>query len=135
FESAGPKMARQPKAVSMAELARTDVKTILPKQAVSAGPLIASVAAGSPLAPYMGQTIQPIATPVVFTGISQETLGLFSNDLTKAGLLPVGGVGGAAPITPLASFDDKTLTPGASVSVQLVRGDYSIAASGTVTFR
>src|SRR5215475_4434294 len=55
FESAGPKMARQPKAVSMAELARTDVKTILPKQAVSGGPLIASVAAGSPLAPYMGQ--------------------------------------------------------------------------------
>jgi len=49
--------------------------------------------------------------------------------------LPVAGVGGAAPITPLSSFDDKTLTPGTSVSVQLVRGDYSIAASGTVTFR
>ena len=32
-------------------------------------------------------------------------------------------------------FDATTLTPGTSVSVQLVRGDYSIAASGTVTFR
>jgi hypothetical protein len=135
FESAAPRVARQPKPVSMSELARTDVKAVLPKQRVSGGPLIASVAAGSPLAPYMGQTIQPIATPVVFTGISQETLALFSDDLTKAGLLPVAGVGGASPITPLSSFDDNTLTPGASVSVQLVRGDYSIAASGTVTFR
>jgi SpoIVB peptidase S55 len=135
FESATPRVARQPRAVSMAELARTDWKTVLPKPTVSGGPLIASVSAGSPLAPYMGQTIQPIATPVVFTGISQETLSIFSNDLTQAGLLPVAGVGGAAPITSLASYDEKTLTPGTSVSVQLVRGDYSIAASGTVTFR
>jgi len=119
----------------MAQLARADWKTVLPKQTVAGGPLIASVAAGSPLAPYIGQTIQPIATPVVFSGINQETLSVFSDELTKAGLLPVSGVGGASPITPLSSFDENTLTPGTSVSVQLVRGDYSIAASGTVTFR
>jgi len=135
FESRQPNVARQPRAVSMAQLARADWKTVLPKPAVAGGPLIASVAAGSPLAPYIGQTIQPIATPVVFTGISQEALSLFSDQLTKAGLLPVSGVGGASAITPLASFDANTLTPGTSVSVQLVRGDYSIAASGTVTFR
>ncbi|HXT62645.1 MAG TPA: SpoIVB peptidase S55 domain-containing protein [Pyrinomonadaceae bacterium] len=135
FESATPKAARQPRAVSMSELARADWKPVLPKPTVAGGPLIASVAAGSPLAPYMGQQIQPIATPVVFTGISQETLSLFSDQLTQAGLLPVSGVGGSSPITPLASFDENTLTPGTSVSVQLARGDYSIAASGTVTFR
>jgi hypothetical protein len=44
-------------------------------------------------------------------------------------------VGGAAPITPLASFDANTLLPGSSVTVQLARGDYSIAAAGTVTYR
>ncbi|HEV8589233.1 MAG TPA: SpoIVB peptidase S55 domain-containing protein [Pyrinomonadaceae bacterium] len=135
FESAAPRVARQPRAVSMNDLARAEWKPVLPKQTVSGGPLIASITAGSPLAPYMGLQIQPIATPVVFTGISQDSLSLFSNELTKAGLLPVSGVGGAAAITPLASFDDKTLAPGTSVSVQLVRGDYSIAASGTVTFR
>ena len=135
FESGQPRIARQPQATSMAQLSRTDWKPVLPKQTVAGGPLIASVAAGSPLAPYIGQTIQPIATPVVFTGISQETLSLFSNELSKAGLLPVSGVGGASPITPLASFDQNTLTPGTSVSVQLVRGDYSIAASGTTTLR
>ena len=135
FESATPRLARSPRAVSEKALASSEWKLSLPRPVISGGPLIASVAAGSPLAPYMGQQIQPIATPVVFSGITQESLALFSNELTKAGLLPVSGAGGAAEITPLAPFDDKTLAPGTSVSVQLVRGDYSIAASGTVTFR
>lgn len=135
FESGRPNIARRPHATSYAQLASTDWKPVMPKQAVGGGPLIASVAAGSPLAPFMGQQIQPIATPVVFTGINQESLSLFAADLTKSGLLPVSGVGGAAEITPMARYDAKTLTPGSSVSVQLVRGDYSIAASGTVTFR
>src|SRR5207248_5679856 len=68
-------------------------------------------------------------------GINQSTLSLFSADLTQAGLLPVSGVGGAGAATPLASFDARTLTPGTSVTVELARGDYSIAASGTVTYR
>ena len=96
---------------------------------------MAGVSVGSPLAPFLGQQIQPIATPLVFSGISQESLALFANDLTSRGLLPVAGVGSGAAITPLAPYNEKTLAPGTSVSVQLVRGDYSIAASGTVTTR
>jgi hypothetical protein len=135
FESGKPRTVRQPRTISYAELASTEWKPVMPKQPVGAGPLIAPVAAGSPLAPFMGQQIQPIATPVVFSGITQESLSLFAAELTRSGLLPVSGVGGAAEITPLARFDEKTLVPGTSVSVQLVRGDYSIAASGTTTFR
>src|SRR5213595_2653118 len=60
---------------------------------------------------------------------------MFAPQLMANGLLPVSGVGGSAGMTPLAKATEKTLTPGTSVSVQLVRGDYSIAASGTVTFR
>ena len=60
---------------------------------------------------------------------------MFAPQLIANGLLPVSGAGGAAAITPLGKATEKTLTPGTSVSVQLVRGDYSIAASGTVTFR
>src|SRR5437870_10374220 len=136
FESGvTPKTNEAPRAVSFSQLASAEWKPVLPKQPVSASPLIAAVSASSSLAPLMGQQIQPIATPVVFSGISQESLSLFANELTKGGLLPVSGVGGAAAITSLAPFDDKTLAPGTSVSVQLVRGDYSIAASGTVTFR
>ena len=123
------------RSVSFASLASADWKLSLPKQPVSSTQLIAPVATNSPMASLIGQTIQPIATPVVFSGISQETLNLFSAQLTQSGLLPVSGVGGAGPITPLESFDDNTLTPGASVSVELARGDYSIPASGTVTYR
>ena len=130
-----PKRNPEARAVSFAELASAEWKPRLPKPSFTSASLIAPVTAGSPLAPLMGQQIQQIATPVVFSGISQESLSLFSAELTKSGLLPVSGVGGSAAITPLEPFDARTLTPGTSVSVQLARGDYSIAASGTVTFR
>ena len=130
-----PKGTGEARAVSFREIASTEWKRPLPKPAFSPTSLIASVASGSPLVPLMGQQMQAIATPVVFSGIRAESLALFSSELSGAGLLPVSGVGGAAMITPLEPFDEKTLTPGDSVSAQLTRGDYSIAASGTVTFR
>jgi hypothetical protein len=127
--------AREPRAVSFAQLAGTDWKPMLPRPAITGAPLIASVASGSPLIPLLGQQMVPIATPVVFGGISQETLSQFSSQLMSNGLLPVAGVGGAAAISSLQPATEKTLLPGTSISVQLVRGDYSLAASGTVTLR
>jgi hypothetical protein len=136
FEQGNDKLKRtEARRVSFTELASAEWKPRLPKPAFTSASLIAPVTAGSPLVPLMGQQIQQIATPVVFGGISQESLSLFASELTRSGLLPVSGVGGSAAITPMEPFDEKTLTPGTSVSVQLTRGDYSIAASGTVTFR
>src|SRR5882672_6473818 len=126
---------KEPRAVSFAQLAATDWKATLPKPAVTSTSLIAPVSQGSPLLPLIGQQMTPIATPVVFGGISQESLAMFAPQLMANGLLPVSGAGGSANITPLGTANEKTLTPGTSISVQLVRGDYSIAASGTVTFR
>ena len=126
---------KEPRAVSFAQLASTEWKPTLPKPAIGSTSLIAPVSAGSPLMPLMGQQMTPIATPIVFGGISQESLAMFAPQLMANGLLPVSGAGGSAGMTPLAKANEKTLTPGTSVSVQLVRGDYSIAASGTVTFR
>lgn len=125
----------EPKSFSFTQLASTEWRPQLPMQPVTGAPLIAPVAAGSPLAQLMGQQMTPIATPVVFGGISQQALALYSQDLLAGGMLPVSGVGGSASITALSAADEKTLAPGTSVSVELVRGDYSIAASGTVTFR
>ncbi len=127
--------AREPRAVSFAQLASTDWKPNLPKQATASAALIAPVSSASPLAALMGQQVAPIATPVVFGGITQDALAAFSPQLVASGLLPVSGAGGAARITPLAKATEHTLLPGTSVSVQLVRGDYSVAAAGTVTFR
>ena len=129
------KRVTEPHSVSFAQLAATEWKPTYPKPAVSGAPLMATVSEGSPLMALMGQQIVPIATPLVFGGISQETLALFAPQLLANGLLPVSGVGGSAAITELGVATEKTLTPGTSLSVQLVRGDYSIAASGTVTFR
>ena len=126
---------KEPRAVSFTELASTDWKPVLPRQSVTSATLIAPVSQNSALLPLLGQQMTPIATPVVFGGISQEALSIYAPQLIANGLLPVSGAGGSAAITPLGKVTEKTLTPGTSVSVQLVRGDYSIAASGTVTFR
>ena len=127
--------AGEPRSFTFTELASADWKPRLPKPAVTGAPFVAPVAMNSPLIALLGQQLQPIATPVVFGGVSQEALAIYSPQLQANGLLPVSGVGGAAAITRLAPVTEKTLAPGTSVSVQLVRGDYSIAASGTVTFR
>jgi len=126
---------KEPRAVSFSQLASTEWQPTLPKPAVSSVSLFAPVAADSPLMPLLGQQMTPIATPLVFSGISQESLSKFAPQLIAGGLLPVSGAGGSAAITPLASSDEKTFPVGSSISVQLVRGDYSLAAAGTVTLR
>ena len=126
---------KEPRAVSFAQLVGTDWKPNLPKPAVSSVSLLAPVSAGSPLMPLLGQQMAPIATPLVFSGITQESLSMFAPQLMANGLLPVSGAGGSAPITPLAEVTEKTFPAGSSISVQLVRGDYSLAAAGTVTMR
>ena len=129
------KRPSEPRPVSFAQLASNEWKPTLPKQMVGATSVLAPASQGSLMFPVIGQQMTPIATPMVFSGISQESLSLFAPQLMANGLLPVSGAGGSAGITPLGKATEKTLTPGTSVSVQLVRGDYSIAASGTVTFR
>jgi hypothetical protein len=125
------KRTSQPRAVSFAELASTEWKPNFPRAAGAAN----SGLAVSSISSIAGQTFQPIATPLTFSGFSQETLNYFTPQLMSAGLMPVAAVGGAAKMTPMAKYNDKTLQGGTSVSMQLTRGDYSLAAAGTVTFR
>lgn len=105
------------------------------------GPALASSQVGAraatnvALTPYVGQTITPIATPVTFSGVSQNVLDTFAGDLRKIGIQPVAGVGGGSSLGPMVPFNGDTLGGGASVSVQLVRGDFTIDAAGTVTYR
>ena len=126
---------KEPRVVSFSQLAGTDWKPNLPKPAVSSVSLLAPVSAGSPLMPLLGQQMTPIATPLVFSGISQDSLSVFAPQLVANGLLPVSGAGGSAAITPMGEVTENTFPPGSSISVQLVRGDYSLAAAGTVTLR
>lgn len=133
-KNAAPK-ASSPRAVSFAELASTDWKTTFPRNSAFSSGLLAGGNLNSPVSTVMGQSFQPIATPMSFNGFSKETLEAFTPQLMSVGLMPVSAAGGAAPITPMKDFNENTLQGGASVSMQLVRGDVSIAAAGTVTFR
>ncbi|MGI8494155.1 MAG: hypothetical protein ACR2L1_02425 [Pyrinomonadaceae bacterium] len=119
-----------PRTVSFGELASVEWKPNMPRFSATS-----SILADSSVPAAVGQSFQPIATPMSFSGFSQETLNLFAPQLASFGLMPVSAVGGAAKITPIKKADDNTLKGGASVSMQLVRGDYSMAAAGTVTYR
>ncbi len=132
----GPKMtAAEPKAISFSELASTSWTVNFPKNPAASSGLLAGVSNNSLLMAVAGQSFQPIATPMTFTGFSQQTLNLFTPQLLEAGLIPVSAVGGSAPISSMKKADATTLVGGDSVSMQLTRGDYSLAAAGTVTWR
>lgn len=99
------------------------------------GQVGARAASNVALTPYVGQTIIPIATPVTFSGVSQNVLDTFAGDLRKIGVQPIAGLGGGSSLGPMVPFNGDTLAGGSSVSVQLVRGDFTIDAAGTVTYR
>ncbi|MEZ5346166.1 MAG: hypothetical protein R2681_11505 [Pyrinomonadaceae bacterium] len=88
-----------------------------------------------PVQALAGQTFQPIATPMTFSGFSQETLNQFAPQLMSAGLMPVSALGGPSKIGGMKKADENTLLGGDSVVMQLTRGDYSLSAAGTVTLR
>ncbi len=127
-------VASEPRSISFAEMASTNWTSNLPKSPAGQG-LLSGISNNSLLMAVAGQSFQPIATPVTFTGFSQATLNVFAPQLLEAGLLPVSAVGGSAAMTPLKKADETTLVGGDSVSMQLTRGDYSLAAAGTVTWR
>ncbi len=102
---------------------------------VSRTTLASGFSSDSHLMAVAGQTLMPIATPVTFSGILQQTIDGMAPELTKAGILPVAAAGGSGPIKPMKEFTDTTLLGGDSVVVQLARGDVQIAAAGTVTLR
>lgn len=137
FEQKGSvtQKADNPRAVSFKELASTEWKPVFPRNATVVSSVLTGADGQQQLNSLAGQTFMPIATPVSFSGFSQEILNRFAPQLMSVGLLPVSAAGGSSNISPMKKIDDKTLLGGSSVSMHLTRGDFSMAASGTVTFR
>jgi hypothetical protein len=76
--------------------------------------------------------LEEIATPVSFNGFTQATLEHFGPALRSLGLDPRQGIsGGGKPGDQLG--DPKKLEPGSMISVDLLAGDMSAGADGTVT--
>ena len=80
-----------------------------------------------------GETrLEEIATPVAFSGFTASTLDHFAPQLRSLGLDPRQGIsGGGSPGERLG--DPRKLEPGSMISVQLVSGDLSVGADGTIT--
>lgn len=72
-----------------------------------------------------------VATPVSFSGFTGRAIEHFAAEWRKLGMEPLQGVGGQASANG-RSVPSK-LEPGSMISVQLLTGDLSIGADGTVT--
>ncbi|MCC6537056.1 MAG: hypothetical protein IT162_05870 [Bryobacterales bacterium] len=74
-----------------------------------------------------------VATPLSLGGFSAGTLSRFAPQLRALGLEPMQGSLGTGAATQTNARSAAPLEPGSMISVQLVTGDLSVAADGTVT--
>jgi hypothetical protein len=73
--------------------------------------------------------LNPIETPLVFNGFSNDTLQRYASQFAAAGIVPVMGIGSASD-----RKQPEPIEAGSAVSAVLVRGDMDIAATCTVTY-
>ena len=125
----------EPRSFSFGEIVSSNTGIDLSGFAVQDSARVSGMSPNSMLMSVAGQSFRPIATPITFSGFSQATLDRFSPQLLQAGLIPVATTGGSSAITPMKKAGPTTLVGGRSVSMHLARGDYGLAASGTVTMR
>lgn len=88
-------------------------------------------------------SLKEIFTPLALSGFSESTVQAFAAQFHRLGLEPQLGVGGGSPISQLNPVDTSskvttspnvgTVLPGSMISVQLLSGDMTISADGTVT--
>ena len=75
-------------------------------------------------------TVQPIETPLVFSGFSPEAIKLWQDNLPASGLTATSGIGGGSS----NQAQPDPIVPGSAISAVLVRGDLDISATCTVTY-
>lgn len=74
-----------------------------------------------------------VATPVSFGGFTRTTVEQFAPQLRALGLEPRQGISAGGKVDPRMG-PPSALKPGSMISVQLMAGDMSIGADGTVTY-
>jgi hypothetical protein len=79
-----------------------------------------------------GARLVDIATPIAFNGFTRTTIDQFAPQLRALGLEPMQGLSGGGRVgTRLGN--PASLKPGSMISVELMTGDLSVGADGTVT--
>lgn len=79
-----------------------------------------------------GQRLIEIGIPLALSGFTRRTLEQFGPDLRALGLEPLEAVASGSR-TPARYGNPADLKPGSMISVQLLAGDMSVGADGTVT--
>jgi len=100
---------------------------LLPQSLLSGSPFSTSATAPS------AASMTPIQTPLFVAGATPAALQQFAPFFSTFGFTPVQGGGGGSAQNNLAASTPSKLEPGSSVNVELIRGDMSWSANGTVT--
>jgi hypothetical protein len=96
-----------------------------PAHALVLGPAAIDVSA------RLGALLQPIAVPIVTSGLASDVLAPVASAFAERGWVPQSGPApGPAADEPTAR---RTLQPGDAVGVSLMSGDFVLGATGTVT--
>jgi hypothetical protein len=74
--------------------------------------------------------IEPIATPLVFSGFDRRLIDHFADLFKRNNFIPITGGAAIAPSASSIEFE-----PGAALACVLMRGDMSVSATGTLTYR
>jgi len=88
---------------------------------------------GVPSGPAGEARMVDIATPISFGGFSRATLEAFAPQLRALGLEPRQGITAGGTVEP-GMGNAADLKPGSMISVELMAGDLSVGADGTVTY-
>ncbi len=90
-------------------------------------------AAGIPTAEagQLGTLLRPIATPLILNGFVPEIHKLWSTAFDQSGFVTM--IGGTSSGSATQSTETATLEPGDPIGAILMRGDLTIAGTGTVT--
>ncbi|MXZ73050.1 MAG: hypothetical protein F4Z04_16320 [Acidobacteria bacterium] len=80
----------------------------------------------------LGTQLRPIATPVLLSGFVPEVIDLWANAFDGSGFVTTIG-GAAAGAATQSGGDGARLEPGDAVGATLMRGDFAMTGTGTVT--
>lgn len=81
----------------------------------------------------IGTLMRPIATPLVMAGIDAQLASTLSSAFGENGFLPASAGSGAPAQAAPSAGSDPGLKPGDAVGVDLISGDMTVGATGTVT--
>jgi len=89
---------------------------------------------GAGVSSQVATMLRPIATPLNLGGFSPDVAEMLGASFRDYGFVPVAGGGGGSQIPGIANATRRAgLRPGDAVGVSIVSGDFSMAATGTVT--